>query len=114
MKVKLIPAIIVVALSALIAYGLYCFCVSDNNLLVSLGFLVMALCILLAAFGVGIEPHRTSVNIKVTSIVFFVLALISNAVFAFVQFSTPLYVVVNGILLLLWLMVVYGIRRARQ
>lgn len=114
MKIKVIPSIIVALLCALIAYGLYILCSSDNNLLVSIGFGVMALCTLLAIFGVSFEPHRTSVNIKVTSIVFFLLALISNVIFAFVQFSVPLYVIVNGIILLLWLLIVYGINRAGQ
>ena len=114
MKIKVIPAIIVVVFSALIAYGLYYLCTCDKNYLVLIGFGVMSMCILLATFGVSFEPHRTSVNIKVTSIVFFLLALISNVVFALVPFSVPLYVVVNGIVLLVWLLSVYGISKARQ
>ena len=112
MKIKVIPLIIVLGISAIIAYGLFSFCKNDNALLLAIIGGIMLFVTLAATFGVSFEPHRTSVNIKVTSIVFFLLALISNVIFAFVHFSVPLYVIVNGIILLLWLLIVYGINRA--
>lgn len=114
MKIKVIPLIIVLGLAALMAYGLFSFCKNDNALLLAIVGGIMLFVALTAAFGVSFEPHRTSVNIKVTSIVFFLLALISNVIFAFVQFSVPLYIVINGLLLLIWLLIVYGINRGGQ
>ena len=114
MKIKEIPLIIAFGISALVAYGLFSICKNDNSLLLAIVGGIMLFVTLAATFGVDFEPHRTSVNIKVTSIVFFLLALISNLIFSFVQFSVPLYVVVNGLLLLIWLLVIYGINRAGQ
>lgn len=112
MKIKAIPLVIVLGISAIIAYGLYSFCTSDNAILLAIFGGLMSLATLATAFGVTIDSQGKSVNIKVVSLVFFVLALISNIVFARCAFKTPTYIIVNGLLILIWLLIVYGISKA--
>lgn len=114
MKIKVIPSVIALAMSALIAYGFYYFCKSDNQTLLSVGSGVMSFCMLLTAFGLSFQNPRASANIKVVSIVFFILALISNLIFAFVQFYSPAYIITNGLILLVWLLVAYAVGKAKQ
>ncbi|MBO4543343.1 MAG: hypothetical protein J5725_09215 [Bacteroidales bacterium] len=45
---------------------------------------------------------------------FFAVLLIAQLIFAFVQFSTPAYVITNGMLLLVFLLCVYAIAKAKQ
>lgn len=115
MKVNVVPTIIALAISALLAYVLYEICHTEGQemLLAVVGgiclFLPLATCL-----GVRFELPRTSANVAVVGGVFFAIMMISNALFAFVHFTTPACIIVNGILLLLFLLIGYLIAKARQ
>lgn len=115
MKVKVVPTIIALGISALLAYALYNICHTEGKeMLLAIGggiclFLPLATC-----FGVRFEPSRTSANVAVIGAVFFVAMVISNALFAYSNFATHTYVIVNGILLLMFLLMEYWIVKARQ
>jgi hypothetical protein len=114
MKVKLIPAIVAVLLSALIAYGFYSFHKFDNQILLSVGGFVFCAVTLFFTFGVNSDLSRTTTNIRFLSITFFLIALISNLIFCFTNFSVPLYVILNGILLLIYILIVYSITKTKM
>ena len=114
MKVKLIPAIVAVLLSILIAYGLWSFHNFDNKILLSVGGFVFCAVALFFTFGVSFELPRTTTNIRFLSITFFIIALVSNLIFCFANFSVPLYVILNGILLLAYILIVYSIAKAKM
>ena len=115
MKVNIIPTMIALAISALIGYALYALCKTEGQeLLLAIGggialFLPLATCL-----GLRFEQGRTSANTAAVGGVFFVVLLIAQLFFAFVQFSTPAYVITNGILLLVFIGVVYGVAKAKQ
>ena len=102
MKINFVQTIIAVALSSLIAYGLYSFHESENKIVLSLGSFVFLATTLLITIGVNFEQSRTTTNVRVVSGIFFVIALSSNLIFSFFKFSTPSYVITNGILLLIF------------
>ena len=114
MKCNVILTTIAVALSALLAYALYCWCkMPEANLLVSICGGVTLVCTLATTLGISFERSRTSVNIKVVSGVFALLFLISNIVFCCVaNFAYPLYIILNGLLLLIWILIIYSIHKA--
>lgn len=114
MKVKFIPALVAVLISALIAYGLWNFHNFDNKILLSVGGFVFCAVTLFCAFGVNFELPRTTTNIRFLSITFFVIALISNLIFCFVNFAVPFYIILNGILLLIFILIVYSITKAKM
>jgi hypothetical protein len=114
MKLNFVPTIIAIALSALIAYGLYSFHDSENKILLSLGSFVFLVTTLVIAIGVNFEQPRTTTNIRVVSGIFFVIALASNLIFSFFTFSTPSYLITNGILLLIFALIAYSINKAKQ
>ncbi len=95
--------------------ALYEICHTEGKeLLLAIGggtclFLPLATCL-----GVRFEPSRTSANVAVIGAVFFVAMVISNALFAYSHFATHTYVIVNGILLLMFLLIEYWIVKARQ
>jgi len=66
------------------------------------------------SIGVNFEHSRTTTNIRVVSGIFFAVALISNLIFTFISFSVPSYIIVNGILLLVFILITYSINRAKQ
>lgn len=114
MKVNLVQTIIAIAVSGLIAYGLYNFHDSENKILLSVGSFVFLSVTLALSIGVNFEQSRTTTNIRVVSGIFFAVALISNLIFNFLSFSEPSYIITNGILLLIYVLIAYSINRAKQ
>ena len=114
MKINFVQTIIATAVSLLIAYGLYSFHDSENRILLSLGSFVFLATTLVVSIGVNFKQSRTTTNIRVVSGIFFLLALASNLIFSFFTFSAPSYVITNGILLLVFVLIVYSINKAKQ
>jgi hypothetical protein len=114
MKVNFIKSIIAIAVSGLIAYGFYSFHDSENKLLLSVGSFLFVAITLLLTIGISFDLPRTSTNVRTVSAIFFLVALTSNIIFSFVSFSVPLYIIANGILILLYTLITYSIANAKQ
>ncbi len=115
MKVNLVPTIIALAISALIGYALYALCKTEGQeLLLAIGGGIVTFIPLATALGFRFEQPRTSGNIAALGGVFTVIMLICCFVYAFVQFTPPAFIIVAGILLLVFIMIVYAIARAKQ
>lgn len=114
MKINFVQTIIALAVSLLIAYGLYSFHDSVNKILLSAGSFVFLATALVMTIGASFELPRTTTNIRVVSGIFFAVALASNIIFSFVTFSVPLYIIANGILILIFLLIIYSISNAKQ
>jgi hypothetical protein len=112
MKVNVVLLLIAFGIAALAAFGFY----AGNGgeayqwvLTIGSGiglFVTLGGVLALSAANGG------SVNIKVISILFFIALLIENLVFSFTAVRLAPYVIITGILLLLYVLVVYGIYRA--
>jgi len=114
MKINFVQTIIAIAVSLLIAYGLYSFHDSENKILLSAGSFVFLAITLVFSIGISFQLPRTTTNVRVVSGIFFAVALISNLIFTFVAFSVPSYVITNGILLLVFILIAYSINKAKQ
>ena len=101
-------------MSLLIVYGLYNFNGSENKILLSAGSFVFLATTLVMTIGTSFEFPRTTTNIRVVSGIFFAVALISNLIFTFINFSVPSYVIINGILVLVFILIIYSINKAKQ
>ena len=114
MKFNAVTSLIALAIVALLAFGLYSWCrFAELNLLVAIFGGVACLLTLGTSLGISFEQPRKSTNIKVLSSLFFTIFLISNVVFCcLASFSVPVYVIINGVLLLLWFLSCYGIAKA--
>jgi len=114
MKLNFVPTLIAIAISVLITYGLYSFHDSGNKILLSLGSFIFLATTLVITIGVNFEQSRTTTNIRVVSGIFFAIAFASNLIFSFFKFSTPVYIITNGFLLLIFILIVYSINKAKQ
>ncbi len=115
MKVTLVPTVIALAISALIGYALYALCKTEGlELLLAIGGGVALFFPLATALGIRFEQPRTSGNITTLGVFFTVIMLICCFVYAFVQFTAPTFIIVTGILLLVFIMIVYAIAKAKQ
>ena len=114
MKINFVQTIIAIVLSLLIAYGLYSFHDSENKILLSTGSFVFIATTLVLSIGISFQLPRTTINTKVISGIFFAVALISNLIFTFIKFTVPSYVIINGILLLVFILIAYLINKSKQ
>ena len=113
MKVNVFMLLIALALAALAGYGF--FAANGGEVyrwLITIGsglslFVTLSGFIALAADGGG-----GTVNIKVTSVLFFTALLIEHIIFSFTGIAAAPYVIITGILLLLFVLISYAVVRA--
>lgn len=113
MKLNLFQTIIATAIGALISYGFYIFNESDNNIIFSIVSFVIFSTSLVFLLGTNFELIRTKTNFRVVSGIFFVISLISSLLFTFINFTIPIYVITNAIILLVYISVMYAIYKEK-
>ncbi len=110
MKCDILKTIIAVALAALFAYACYSICDYESvRLLLTIGSFVAIGLPLVMALGFTSEDERGSVLLRVTSWVVSIIQIVSNIVFAFFEFSTPWYIILNGMILLIFALIYRGL-----
>ena len=115
MKSDVVKSLIAVAISALLAYACYEICDYEGvRLVITIGsFLTLGIPSLLA-LGLSSKQERSSVMLKTLSWIFLVFELISNGVFVFFNFSIPVYIIVNGLILLTFVLIYNSIYRTKM
>jgi hypothetical protein len=114
MKINAFLTMICLAISALIAYGLYTLTTVENNVLIVSSSFICFATTLTMAIGASYDTPRTTTNIRTLATSFFVVLLILNFSFVFLQVSNPTYIIAVGIIMCLFLIAFYGIKRANQ
>ncbi len=114
MKMKVVPAIISVGIALLIGYGFYAANRSEWQRWMMFGVCAVEFLVFLVG-GFGIRyAERGNMNITVLSVVFAVIALIVQFVSTFLLFRTAPYIIVNGILVLVYIGIAYALAKAFQ
>ncbi len=114
MKVNVFQTVLSIGISAIASFALGYFCFSEHGLLLGIGSFITFVATLTLAMGIDLKNQTAATNVKVLSGVFFAVFLIANVVFMFLQFSIPVYAIIMGILLLVYLSVVQGIAKSNQ
>lgn len=115
MKINLVNSLIAAAMSALIAYGCYAICdYKEGQLLITIASFVQFLVLSIGTIAVSLPEGRSTVMFRILSGVFFGIAVISNLIFACFEFNKPLYIILNGVVLLIYLLSATGIARSKQ
>lgn len=115
MKINIISSGISLLISALIAYGFFSTQeIIQNKNIIGIGSFLSIGLTLFFAFGANFDSPRTTLNTRVLSSVFFMIVLSSNLIFTLVLFSFVSYFITTGIVVLIYLLILYGIVRAAQ
>ena len=112
MRIKSFQTAISFLISLLLSYGMFSFHKGSNNLLLLLGSLIFLFGSLITLFGIDFQTTTTTINIKTVAIIAFIIALISNLIFTFLNFSSQSYITINGILFLIFLLIFYSIQNS--
>jgi hypothetical protein len=114
MKINPVMTLIALAIAALVAYGFY----ASNNgeqsqWLIAVGSGVTIFITLGGCLAVSGETRGLAGNIRVTSLVFLIIGIVSHIIFSFISGpGTVPYIIVNGIILLLFILIAYSVSRA--
>lgn len=115
MKLDVVKSLIAVAISALLAYACYEICDYEHvQWVISAGAFVSIGIPMLLALGVSSQQERSSVMLKTLSWVFLLIEMVSNGVFVFFDFSVPVYIIVNGLILLTFLLIYNSIYNTKM
>lgn len=111
-KIRFIPAIIMLGISFLVGYGFYAANASESQKWLMFGISSVEFATLLIA-GFGIRyAERGTFNVSVLSIVFTIVALVIQFVFTILPFRMAAYIILNGILILVFLGITYALVHA--
>lgn len=115
MKLDVVKSLIAVAISALLAYACYEICDYDHvQWVIAVGAFVSIGIPMMLAHGVSSQQERSSVMLKTLSWVFLLIEMISNGVFVFFDFSIPVYIIVNVLILLMFVLIYNSIYRTKM
>ena len=115
MKVDIIRSIIAFAISALLAYACYEICNYERvQWIVAIGALFTLGTPLMLALGISSKQERSSVMLKTLSSSVFCIELLSNGIFVFFDFNVPLYVIINGLILVVFILIYNSIYRTKM
>lgn len=113
MKIHPVNLPAALAISALIAYGLWSLDGALKNF-VAVGATAFLAGTLIPCIGIQYEPGRHAVNFRVVSGLFFVIGLLINSVFAFLGAGQAAYVVISAVVFLVYVTAANAIYGARQ
>lgn len=115
MKINIVTSIIATAIAALLGYAVYS--VAGDNQYAETAFaasgIAFAICLILG-IGVSYEDTRKGISLRVLSILSVIIMAVSQFAFAYFGIHISSYICVNGIILLLYLLVFYGVYKAAQ
>lgn len=115
MKVNIVYVLIALALSALIAFGFYSFYEGENQSLLVIGSMVFMCLTLIMSLAVEIKNRtRITALLKTVSGIMFFVGLIINIVFSFINFSKDWYIIIIGLILMIYCLIVYSLLKSKQ
>ena len=112
MKINPFLLIVSIGISALLAFGLYTIHSGYYKELLAVVSFVLFSSTLGILFSFTSQAKGATANIKVLSITFFIIFLICNLLFSLVLFRYEFYIISNGILFLIFILIAYGISKS--
>ena len=107
-KINLFTTVITVAIVALLTYCLYIWTDKEANVaLFTTGNALILFATLFGVMGFSLESKRTLIMVRTISAIFFIVMLISCIIFCSVGTGNPPYIIVNGLLLLIYILTIY-------
>lgn len=112
MRMNTILTVIAVFMAILIGYLAFSIAEGqENDVVCGIASTLCFMATLIPIIGVQYDSSKVGVNIKVMSVLFLVIFLISHFCFAAICVKMPYYVITNGILLLIYLAILYKMNK---
>jgi hypothetical protein len=113
MKINPVLLIIAIAIAGLSAFGFYAANSGEAYYwLITVGSGLSLFFPLSGLLALSFEGRGGSVNIKVVSVLFFIALLVEQLIFNFTGVKLAPYVIITGILLLIYILTAYALSKA--
>lgn len=115
MKINVILSLIILILSSLMGYWVYS--VAETDIHATFAGILSAICLampLILGFGVSYKTSASLVNIRMLSCVWALIMLIMHFYYATTGITMPYYVLISGILVCIYLAIIYAILKSKQ
>jgi hypothetical protein len=114
MKINIIFGVITLAIAGLSGYGFFVWNEAEScQFLIAFGAGVTLFLPLGGLLALSSDRQGSVGNIRAFSVIFLILEIISNIIFSLIPLVKPTaYIIVNGILFLVYILIVYVIIRA--
>ncbi len=114
MKLDFVKTFVAIALSALTAYFISTVDNSEFGSLIPIVVGIEGIITLIAALGLKISWMRTMANVKIASWIFYIAFAILNFYFAKKGVGIPAFIITNGIILLIYILLEYSLIKANK
>ena len=115
MKINVFLSFMSFALAALLSYWVFNMASEDTNAAIcGIGSLLCFCVTLIPAIGMSYETLGIGTNIRIVSALFFIVFLISLFCFAGFGVKMPYYIIINGIILIIYLAIFYKMQRVKE
>lgn len=115
MKIDIVKSFFAVVISALLAFTCYEICSHANykNFIATASFITIGITAVLT-FGVSAKQERSSMMLKALSSTTFFIEIATNVIFALFKFSTPAYIIINGLILVVFALIYSSIYKTKM
>jgi hypothetical protein len=110
MKINKLTAFLSCILASLISFFFSYYVSGDNKIILALGSLLSLTGTLMGSMSISFEYGRTTILIRIISLIFFLAILISQIFFTlYSSFNFPIYILVTGGLFIIYFFAAYSI-----
>ncbi|MBO4593395.1 MAG: hypothetical protein J5678_04305 [Bacteroidaceae bacterium] len=115
MKLNAITSIVAVLIAGLLAYLFYTISKNDDTALATAiaGFLSLGV-VLGGMMGVKLQDSKHNTNLRLVSILFFLIGLIFHLIAALSGTSVPFVIIFAGLILVIYILAAYTIAKAKM
>lgn len=115
MKANIFLTLISIVLATLVGYLAYNVASGDeNDMICGIGSGICFAATLIPTMGIQYESGRLGTNIRVFSALFFIFFAVSHFCFAGFGVKMPYYAIVNGIMLMIFLAIIYKMQSVKD
>jgi peptidoglycan/LPS O-acetylase OafA/YrhL len=114
MKIDTFTAILALLLAAIISYFLSYYHDEENKLFYGICSFLGLLISGVSTIAISYDYSRTTILTRTVSLVFFIIFLGSQLFTLLINFSLPFYVLINGSLIILLMLIVYSISKSKH
>lgn len=114
MKVNKFPLALAFLLALIIAYFFSTFHLNNDGLVIGLGTFLVLFTTVASTVSISFDYERTTTLARTVSGLFFILFLVSQIIFTYITFNFPTYILVNGSMLILFLLIIFSIVKSKH
>ena len=115
MRINTVLTIIAIAMAVLIGYLAFSIAEGEkNDIVCGIASKTCITAFLVTIVGLQNDSNKLGINIKIMSSLFLFVFLISHFCFAAICIKMPYYIIINGILLLIYIVILYRMNQIKK